>query len=222
MITLQTKTKKHSITQAQQLDKLARTIRSCYEATERLAKSAKERARDAIAEAILCGNSLNEAKAIVGHGAWLKWLAKHCKGVDCETARRYMRLSNSSHDMNLGNPASLRQAYIMAGIIEEPEPETQATIGTLSISIPETLPAPCSALPAVCHPEPPKGQDVATQSTECVLGHPESKSQSAMSPLLQEQSDTADFDHHIRLVLYYKAAPWFEARLASFGFTFRP
>ncbi|HZV36616.1 MAG TPA: DUF3102 domain-containing protein [Verrucomicrobiae bacterium] len=124
--TTKEKTKRLNVTadQSNQLKKLAREIRQLYTNTNALVRSAQEKGRAAIAEAILCGQKLNEAKKIVGHGGWMKWLKQHCKGVHFNTASRYMRLANSSHVVNLKDFNSLRQAYIGVGIIEDSEPET--------------------------------------------------------------------------------------------------
>lgn len=105
------------------LKKLAREIRQLYTNTDALVKSAKEKGRAAIAEAILCGSKLNEAKKVVGHGGFLKWLKKNCKGVTDRTARNYMTLANRKHVSNLNDYNSLRQAYIAVGIIEDSEPD---------------------------------------------------------------------------------------------------
>lgn len=119
--------KGHTITNTQALDKLAKQIRSRYDATTQLVKSAKDKSREAVAEAILCGTALNEAKAIVSHGAWEKWLARHCKGVHENTARNYMRLAKAQHVVDLNRPESLRQAYIAVGILSDSITETSGT-----------------------------------------------------------------------------------------------
>jgi hypothetical protein len=53
----------------------------------------------------------------------MKWLTVHCKDVHFNTAARYMRLANSSHVVKMKSATSLRQAYILTGIIQEIEPE---------------------------------------------------------------------------------------------------
>ena len=113
------KTETLSVVNAQKLDKIARDIRSSYDSANGLAKLARNKGREAVAEAILCGNYLNEAKQIIGHGGFLKWLAKHCKAVDRETARRWMLLAKNCHNSNLGNSNNLRQAYVAIGILPE-------------------------------------------------------------------------------------------------------
>lgn len=105
-----------SVEQLKTLSKLAGDIRGRYETAVALANSAKDKAREAIAEAILCGKALNDAKAMVGHGEWLHWLAEHCKDICEKTAQNYMRLAKTKHVADLTDLPSLRQAYKAVGI----------------------------------------------------------------------------------------------------------
>src|SRR5579884_1078002 len=125
--TTKEKTKRLNVTadQSAELNKLAREIRQLYTNTNALVRSAKEKGRAAIAEAILCGQKLNDAKKIVGHGGFLKWLKKTCKDVTERTAQKYMRLANTNHSSDLNKYDSLRQAYIGVGIIDDSEPTTE-------------------------------------------------------------------------------------------------
>ncbi|MDB6027537.1 MAG: hypothetical protein JWM68_3760 [Verrucomicrobiales bacterium] len=107
---------------ATKLEQLAKEIRSLHDNTERLSVFAKSKCNEAVAEAILCGKAINEAKKLVGHGQFAKWLKKNCPKISDRTARRYMALANRSHVSVLKrNGLSLRQAYIEAGIINEKE-----------------------------------------------------------------------------------------------------
>ena len=45
-------------------------------------------------KAILCGIALHEQKALVGHGAWLDWLAEECPGISDRHARRWMEMAD--------------------------------------------------------------------------------------------------------------------------------
>lgn len=49
----------------------------------------------ALRHAIRCGGLLREAKAGVGHGGWLPWLAQHFEGAP-RTAQHYMRMSREA------------------------------------------------------------------------------------------------------------------------------
>ena len=232
-----------SIGALQQLDRLARTIRSRYESAGRLSQTAKERGREAVAEAILCGQALNEAKSIVGHGGWLKWLEEHCKGVCHRTAQNYMRVANTKAVSHLDSYESLKDIYVNIGILPEPTPklktrETRETapgatcedcdhlrcetkqslsgVNGRSLcwshaagAIPENAPTPFNALVPSCNSEPVAGLGVAPQSSQCVIGHCESKPQTAIPDDLRQQRNRAECDHYIRMVLQYTNEPWF-------------
>lgn len=107
------------------VDDLAREIRHDYIIVKKLTEKARSSCNEAIAEAILFGSKLNEAKQLVGHGKWMEWLAKTCPEISIITAQRYIRLANSSHVMNLKNTKSLRQAYLQTGIIGETDEEQE-------------------------------------------------------------------------------------------------
>lgn len=53
----------------------------------------REAAQDAVSFAVMAGLELSAAKASIGHGNFLNWIAKNCEFSD-ETARRYMQLSD--------------------------------------------------------------------------------------------------------------------------------
>jgi Protein of unknown function (DUF3102) len=69
------------------LDDLASLANAAHAACEQAVRSALIHARD-------CGETLNQAKQIVGHGNFLPWLAKHCKFSERQAAR-YMRIARS-------------------------------------------------------------------------------------------------------------------------------
>ena len=122
--TTKRKTSRQSVAVSDQLGKIARRIRDHYDTAGRLVANADNIAKQAIAEVILCGQALNEAKALVPHGEWGSWLAKHCKGVSEKTCQNYLRLSKAQHVADLSNAKTLRQAYILAGIIREADEPT--------------------------------------------------------------------------------------------------
>lgn len=121
-VKIKTKSRKIGFGDSNRLQALAREIRNVYKETDELICLAQKKGTEAIASAIACGVKLREAKEIVGHGGWEKWLAKHCKGVHGNTARNYMRLSKAQHVVDLKDCKSLRQAYVEVGIIPEVEP----------------------------------------------------------------------------------------------------
>jgi len=52
--------------------------------------------------AIQVGEALTEAKALVGHGHWLTWLADNCPTIAERTARKYMQVYEGTRDGKLG------------------------------------------------------------------------------------------------------------------------
>lgn len=75
-----------------------------------------------IAAAITAGNRLTKAKTLVKHGQWLPWVEKNLKGISQASINRYMALAAyacSSEARNLKDCVSLREAYLVAGIIKE-------------------------------------------------------------------------------------------------------
>jgi Protein of unknown function (DUF3102) len=48
----------------------------------------------ALEHAMAAGDALIEAKELVGHGRWLRWVAEHCDFTD-RTASNYMRLARN-------------------------------------------------------------------------------------------------------------------------------
>lgn len=67
---------------------LAAEIRRAHADAQEAAKSATE-------HAIRCGKMLAEAKAALGHGAWLPWLAANAADISERTAQGYMRLART-------------------------------------------------------------------------------------------------------------------------------
>ena len=67
------------------LASLAKKANRAHAACEKAVRSALEHAK-------LCGETLIEAKSLVGHGEFEKWLAKNCK-FSPQMARRYMTLA---------------------------------------------------------------------------------------------------------------------------------
>lgn len=98
---------------------------------------------------MVCGRKLTEAKAIVGHGGWLRWLKENCKAISDQTARKYMKLSNSN--LSLNHPATdvgLQQAYVLLGFVgketESPGETSGATHtngSTMKTKTPSSTPA---------------------------------------------------------------------------------
>jgi len=105
------------------LEQYAAEIRETHAAVLACDKNAKDQKRHAIKVAIACGQKLIEAKKMMEHGQWRGWLADNCKGVSAKTATNYMRLANAEREQvaDLSQAPTLRQAYIAAGIVKNPE-----------------------------------------------------------------------------------------------------
>jgi hypothetical protein len=124
------KMKRLTSNEIKELKQLKREINDSYEAAETLVKSSKDKARQALAEALTCGKALLRVKATVGFGGFEKWVKDNCKGIVASTARRYMSLAKRAHGSDLLTTSiGLRQAYIALGIVQEDEPETHETNG---------------------------------------------------------------------------------------------
>lgn len=147
----ESKTNKKSVTtntiaQLNELKRLKKEIVSTFENTTALVKSSKDKARQALAEAILCGKALKAAKEIIGYGGFTRWLKENCKAIADRTARQYMLLSERHHNANL-SATTLRKAYIELGIVtEDVESETSAPVESRAESRPlPTTPAASAA-----------------------------------------------------------------------------
>ena len=110
--------------------------------------------RFALGLALKAGNALREAKELVPHGRWEKWLADNVKAIKLRTAQNYMKLAQEKaiveerkrNNIKFGLKTkyvafheecqSLREAYLAIGIIKK----TPATDGTGDVEqTPETM-----------------------------------------------------------------------------------
>ena len=93
--------------QADDLAKLARTIRKCHATIGRAYDHMRIHSDTALNSAMAAGDALHAAKKKLGHGKWLPWLEKHCGLSECE-AQRYMRLAKNREKIEAeieANPA---------------------------------------------------------------------------------------------------------------------
>ena len=93
--------------QADDLAKLARTIRKCHATIGRAYDHMRIHSDTALDSAMAAGDALHAAKKKLGHGKWLPWLEKHCGLSECE-AQRYMRLAKNREKIEAeieANPA---------------------------------------------------------------------------------------------------------------------
>lgn len=111
---------------------LAEQINLAFEQSVALASQAKDQAATAVTKAFECGQLLLQQKAALKHGGWIEWLDANCPQIGERTARKYMSLAKRNHGSDLNDAATLRQAYLACGIIQEtpkpaakePSPET--------------------------------------------------------------------------------------------------
>lgn len=108
------------------IDQLADEINDKCSQAVKLAGESIKCGNAAVVAAIECGKLLTKAKSIVGHGNWLNWLEGNTDVSD-QTARKWMRLSNSNHRLNLDNCKNITDAYQACGILPPP---TKASNGT--------------------------------------------------------------------------------------------
>lgn len=99
-----------------------------YEIAHNESLLARSHVSSALIAAIKCGQVLNKAKDLTEHGMFMHWVKTNCPRIAHQTANRYMKLAgnpNYSHVSNSGDtpqPAlGLRQAYLLADMIQEPK-----------------------------------------------------------------------------------------------------
>jgi hypothetical protein len=99
------------------LDVLAGRIRAEHEQVGRALTSALD-------HALRAGDLLIEAKAQLGHGQWLPWLAEHCRFAE-RTAQAYMRLARNREQLKAQSVADLGVGEALA-LLAAPRPRTFA------------------------------------------------------------------------------------------------
>lgn len=114
----QTQTKPLSTVVQQELKTLKKAINDGHEAIELIVAKTKEKANEALTEAILEGERLAKVKKLLPYGAFTRWLKENCKKISVRTAQRYMTLATRKAQL-LKTDIGLRKAYAMIGIIKE-------------------------------------------------------------------------------------------------------
>jgi ribosomal protein L37AE/L43A len=113
---------------AETLAELAERINTNHQTAVEASRLAVQKGVEAIKAAMVAGQYLLAAKAKIGHGGWLKWLAENCPSISEDTSERYRRLAeygmtlikepNSAGLRNFLESGSLQKAYIAAGIVK--------------------------------------------------------------------------------------------------------
>jgi hypothetical protein len=108
------------------LEDLRKLINQTYGASVSFGDGARFFAREAIECAVACGGYLRSVKAKLPHGQFLRWVRRNTR-VDTRTAQNHMKLhkwvSQHQQDILEHKPHSLRQLYILAGILPEDGPK---------------------------------------------------------------------------------------------------
>ncbi|MEI6277955.1 MAG: DUF3102 domain-containing protein [Verrucomicrobiae bacterium] len=99
---------------------LVEEIVRCHRDSTGMAATVVKAARVALDLAIRAGAALNEAKSRCEHGHWGEWLKLHVPALSEDQACRYMKLARQiPHMRNLNEIATIRKAYLAAGVITE-------------------------------------------------------------------------------------------------------
>ena len=94
---------------------------------------AERHATQAVVYAARCGDRLLKAKAQVGHGQWLDWLAANCRVKDRQAAK-YMRLAREMPELlepnsqSTANLPGLEHAVALLGADDEVKAEVQTRL----------------------------------------------------------------------------------------------
>jgi hypothetical protein len=107
--------------QAVQFEKFIQEAKGHYHEALHFGRKIKSDVAEGIKAMLLCGHALNSAKAVAGHGKWLKVLAFHWPDICQQTASRWMRAAEYAHERNLTEYQSQREFLLSNGIISAPE-----------------------------------------------------------------------------------------------------
>jgi len=86
-----------------------RTLKNCAEAANAELLEIQAANQEALSHAKLCGDALLEARAQVGHGEWLDWLAQNFL-AEPQTGRVYMRIARRWGEVVESGAVSISQA----------------------------------------------------------------------------------------------------------------
>ena len=133
------------------LQVLAHEIRAAHEAVKEAQRTAVAKARDA-------GLMLIEAKRLIGHGNWMRWLADNV-AISDRSVRAYMQIAQLS-DAELAGTANLTLEALLAAIAIPRHSDPPAQRGQPSREGPDFWPTPICltmALQRFVLPELPPG-----------------------------------------------------------------
>lgn len=101
-------------------------IREAIERAEGSMDVAKGAVQVAIRDRVMAGKLLLIEREKNEYGEWQKWLAHYLPDFSYETASRWMKLARfaETRGADLEDAASVRQAYVLAGLLPEPQSST--------------------------------------------------------------------------------------------------
>lgn len=113
------KTTRHlTITQSTELFSLKKSAKSSAEIVAQGVKQSRAHAESALAEALLCGATLNRARQILGPAEFNTWLPENLPAIHHDHARAFMVLAESqAKDETLQTRQGMRDALAAIGVI---------------------------------------------------------------------------------------------------------
>ena len=101
------------------LEELGATISTLHKDANYFVEFTRKVAACSVKKAVAAGAALLAAKSKVKHGEWGPWLQQHVPSLSQDTANRYMKLSKQiTHVRNFDENVTLRQAFLLAGVIK--------------------------------------------------------------------------------------------------------
>jgi Protein of unknown function (DUF3102) len=91
--------------------------------------------------ALKTGEILSDCEDIIPYGQWVQWVKDNVKHIEYQTVTRYIKMYNMSHDTDLTECESIREAYILCGIIPKklPKKETEPVKKKKPTIVPEPV-----------------------------------------------------------------------------------
>ena len=113
-------------TQAGELARLGEEFRKAHQELEANKLRLQATFKQSTAEAIACGKILVEAKKLVGHNGWMKWVKEHAN-ISLSTAERYMHLARNSSSMTNLTTKTLTKCYTDLGLLKTPTSHSKSS-----------------------------------------------------------------------------------------------
>lgn len=100
------------------IERLAAEIRDAFANAQTEVRQCESHMGAAVGHARKVGGLLNQARRLVPHGGWEKWLGHNVPGISLSTALRWMKLAaNPSALTDSGGPGSKTAAYRALGLM---------------------------------------------------------------------------------------------------------